>query len=198
MIDWNGDGKIDFCRAVGNTGGYGSYLQCTISTGDSSYEQNVGAIGDWGYSDRRWMIDWNGDGKTDFCRAVGNSSGYGSYLQCAFSSANGAVDVNVGEIQDWGYSDRRWMIDWDGDGKTDFCRATGNSSGPGSYLDCAMSTGTRRNLVRVGETQDWGYSDRRWMTDWNGDGKVDYVRAVGNTSGWGSWLLGSFANAPNG
>jgi len=197
MIDWNGDGKIDFCRATGNSSGSGSYLQCSLSTGTGAQDIWV-PIGDWGYDDRRWMADWNGDGKIDFCRAVGQPSGPGSYLQCAFSNGNGANDMMVGEIQDWGYGDRRWMIDWNGDGKADFCRATGNTSGSGSYLSCALSTGISRQLTNVGELTDWGYGDRRWMADWNGDGKVDFLRAVGNTSGSGSWLLGAIANAPNG
>ncbi|MBI2395654.1 MAG: hypothetical protein HYV09_39175, partial [Deltaproteobacteria bacterium] len=149
MADWNGDRKADYCRAVGNSGGAGSYMMCSLSTGTGRRDAYVAAVGDWGYSDRRWMTDWNGDGKTDYCRAVGNSGGYGSYLLCSLSNGEGANDVYAATVSDWGYSDRRWMIDWNGDGKTDYCRAVGNTGGYGSYLLCSLSTGTGARDVYV-------------------------------------------------
>jgi hypothetical protein len=48
------------------------------------------SVADWGYSDRRRMVDFNGDGRADYCRAVGNSSGSGSYLGCALSTEGGS------------------------------------------------------------------------------------------------------------
>jgi len=39
-------------------------------------------IADWGYTDRRWMVHANGDGRADFCRAVGDPSGPNSFLPC--------------------------------------------------------------------------------------------------------------------
>jgi hypothetical protein len=198
-VDFNGDGLTDYCRAVGNGGGAGSYLACSLSTGSGlSGEYTVFApLGDWGYSDRRWMVDFNGDGKADYCRAVGNGGGAGSYLACSLSTGTGlSGEYTVfAPLSDWGYGGRRWMADFNGDGKADYCRAVGNGSGPGSYLACSFSTGTGLSaeysfLAPVG---DWGYDDRRWMVDFNGDGRADYCRAVGNGGGAGSYLACSLS-----
>jgi RHS repeat-associated protein len=193
-VDFNGDGKTDYCRAVGNSWGNGSYLGCSLSTGTGlSGEFTVQVpVSDWGYSDRRWWVDFNGDGKTDYCRAVGNSSGNGSYLGCSLSTGTGlSVEFTVqAPVSDWGYYDRRWWVDVNGDGKPDYCRAVGNSWGNGSYLRCSLSTGTGLSgefTVQV-PVSDWGYADRRWWVDADGDGKPEFCRAVGNSSGSGSYV----------
>jgi hypothetical protein len=256
MIDSNGDGKADYCRAAGNSAGSGSYLRCTFSTGtaftnsnsdlwsplgdwghsdrrwmidvnDDNYTDYCRAsvehdgllrctysngfgfyppnldsyypIADWGYSDRRWMIDFNGDGRADYCRAAGTWEGSGSYLRCTFSNVGGFPDNSSDTwvpMDDWGYSDRRWMVDFNGDGKTDYCRAVG---GPGasSHLRCSVSNGSGFSSPGADPwipMDDWGYSDRRWMIDVNGDAKADFCRAVGAPYGDGSYLRCSLSN----
>jgi hypothetical protein len=98
-------------------------------------------ISDWGHSDRRWMVDFNGDGKADYCRSVGSDSGAGSYLGCSLSTGSGLSGeyTVMSQISDWGYSDRRWMADFNGDGKADYCRSVGSDSGAGSYLNCSTN-----------------------------------------------------------
>jgi hypothetical protein len=198
MADFNGDGKADYCRAVGNSSGAGSYLACALSTGiglESEYS-TMAPVDDWGYADRRWMVDFNGDGKADYCRAVGKSSGSGSYLACSLSTGDGLESHTVKEpVADWGYADRRWMVDFDGDGKADYCRAVGKSSGAGSYLACARSTGDglESEYTVMAPVADWGYAGRRWMADFNGDGRADFCRAVGNGSGAGSYFACAFS-----
>jgi len=189
MADFNGDGKSDYCRATGASGGAGSYLTCAFSNGSGFPSQTSSQVWDWGYSDRRWMVDFNGDGKADYCRATGYSSGAGSYLTCALSNGSGFSTQVSMEIADWGYSDRRWFADRNGDGKADYCRATGLSSGVGSYLNCAYSTGVNLGRDMPIQIWDWGYGDRRWTADVTGDKKGDYCRAVGASAGSDSYLL---------
>ncbi|MDI1434648.1 hypothetical protein [Polyangium sorediatum] len=194
MADFNGDGKADYCRAVGNSSGSGSYLSCSLSNGSGFSGDVLAPVGDWGYGDRRWMADFNGDGKADYCRATGNSSGAGSYLRCSLSNGSGFSGDVLAPVGDWGYGDRRWMADFNGDGKADYCRAVGNSSGAGSNLGCSLSNGAGFSGEVLAPVGDWGYGDRRWMADFNGDGKADYCRAVGNSSGAGSNLGCSLSN----
>lgn len=152
-------------------------------------------LSDWGYSDRRWMVDFNGDGKADYCRAVGETSGPQSWLGCTFSNGSTftkSIDIWA-PVGDWGHANRRWMVDFNGDGKSDYCRATGASSGPGSFLTCSLSNGSEFSSTVSAPISDWGYADRRWMADVNGDGKADFCRAVGESSGGFSWLGCAFS-----
>jgi hypothetical protein len=196
MVDFNGDGKADYCRAVGtSSGGPNSYLRCSLSSGSGFSGEVFSPIDDWGYSDRRWMADFNGDGKADYCRAVGTSSGAGSYLRCSLSSGSGFSGDTWPLVDDWGYSGRRWMADFNGDGKADYCRAVGTSSGgANSYLRCSLSSGSGFSSNTWPLVDDWGHSDRRWMVDFNGDGKADYCRAVGESEGYGSYLRCSLSS----
>jgi hypothetical protein len=133
-------------------------------------------INDWGYDDKRWVVDFNGDGKADLCRAAGNNNG--DLLVCAFSTGTGLSPDMYFPVADWGYAGRRWMADFNGDGKADLCRAVGNNNG--DLLACMFSTGTGLTGDHYFPVADWGYDGRRWMVDFNGDGKADLCRAVGN------------------
>ncbi len=154
---------------MGNPSGEGSYLACSLSIASSSTNDIVVPIADWGYADRRWFADVNGDGRADFCRAVGDSSGEGSYLACSLSIASSSTNDTMVPIADWGYADRRWLVDVNGDGKADFCRAVGNSSGEDSYLACSLfieASGANDTMAPI---SDWGHADR-WLADVTGDG----------------------------
>ncbi len=96
--------------------------------------------------DPRWLVDVNGDGNADFCRAASAASGS---LACSLSvaSSSSSSQDTVVPINDWGYADRRWFADVNGDGKADFCRAVGNPSGEGSYLACSLSIQTSARMT---------------------------------------------------
>jgi hypothetical protein len=176
MVDVNGDRKADYCRAVGEGSGPNSYLTCTLSTGTGLGGDVTVQIDDWGYSDRRWMADFNGDGKADFCRAVGDTSGPNSYLACTFANGSGfthGIDVMM-PMSDWGYSDRRWMVDVNGDGKADYCRAGGEGWGGSSYLVCSLSSGSGFYATSWYWMPDWGDSDKRFWADIDGDHGAEY------------------------
>lgn len=200
-IDVTGDGIVDYCRAVGDTSGNGSYLACNISDGQGGFtKQTSASLPEWGYSDRRWWIDVTGDGIADYCRGVGDTSGSGSYMDCNISDGQGGFTKQVfASLPDWGYADRRWWIDVNGDGIADFCRANGNTSGSGSYMTCSISDGQGNFSKQVSTALgDWGFSDRRWWVDVNGDGLQDYCRASGADSGSGSYLACNISDGAGG
>lgn len=69
-IDINNDGRIDFCRFVGDTPNV--YIACDVgSTNQYAYKSKRKIDG--GYSNRyRGFTDINGDGYGDYCRYVGS------------------------------------------------------------------------------------------------------------------------------
>ncbi len=87
-VDVNGDGQTDWCRSVGNGAGSGNDgIICVTNLGSGGTEQTVYTnmlasngsyygVG-WGARAQAW-VDVNGDGKTDWCRSVGNGAGSGN------------------------------------------------------------------------------------------------------------------------
>lgn len=187
-VDVNGDGLQDYCYAAGSGSGEGSYLKCRISNGAGFGSEVAALIDDWGYADRRWWVDVNGDGRQDYCSAVGNGTGAGSYMKCRLSTGTGFSEATLTAMEDWGYEDRRWWVDVNGDGRLDYCFAAGSSEGAGSFLKCRLSDGVRFDTETITVIKDWGYSGRRWWVDINGDGRLDYCYAGGADSGEGAQL----------
>lgn len=72
FVDVDGDRKQDYCRVVGS-GFPSSFVWCTLSEGTSFGATVKSPSLDWGYPDTRQWRDVNGDGRADFCRAVGNN-----------------------------------------------------------------------------------------------------------------------------
>ncbi|MCB2264074.1 MAG: hypothetical protein LGR52_14235 [Candidatus Thiosymbion ectosymbiont of Robbea hypermnestra] len=70
-IDVNNDGRIDYCRFVGDSPNI--FIACDIGTSNQYAYQSVKGI-DQGYGDMpRGFKDINRDGYGDYCRCVGNS-----------------------------------------------------------------------------------------------------------------------------
>ncbi|MDO6708658.1 VCBS repeat-containing protein [Photobacterium sp. 1_MG-2023] len=183
--DIDGNGFQDYCRAVSDAG-HGGTLRCDLFNGDRIYATKDLHVDDWGYDDRRWWTDINGDGASDYCRAVGDKSGANSRLRCSLGSVGKVNDLKTGfEVSglDWGYSDKRWWVDFNKDGKQDYCRAVGSK--PYTMLCTSMNgsnTGSNYSFV----ISDWGYTSKNWIVDINSDGNVEYCGHVGETSGLNS------------
>ncbi|QUJ68598.1 hypothetical protein KDD30_05655 [Photobacterium sp. GJ3] len=183
--DIDGNGFQDYCRAVSDAG-HGGTLRCDLFNGDRIYATKDLHVDDWGYDDRRWWTDINGDGASDYCRAVGDKSGANSRLRCSLGSVGKVNDLKTGfEVSglDWGYSDKRWWVDFNKDGKQDYCRAVGGK--PYTMLCTSMSgSNTWSNYSFV--ISDWGYTSKNWIVDINSDGNIEYCGHVGKTSGLNS------------
>jgi RHS repeat-associated protein len=130
-----------------------------------STEETTSVSLDWGRDHGKQWADFNGDGKADFCRVVGN----GGEVRCALSTGSGFGPTEISGYLDTGDDNigRQWA-DFDGDGRADFCRWNGGRG------QCNLSTGTGLDAVTYSTDQYWGFGDSivRWA-DFNGDGRAD-------------------------
>jgi hypothetical protein len=186
FADVNGDGKADFCRAVGDNN---RFLACNLAEttgfGANQYQfQSIEAI-DLGHADApRSFADVNGDSKADFCRLVGDTN---RFLACNLAEANG-FGANQYQFQsipgiDLGHAVApRSFVDVNGDKKADFCRIVGN---PKWFLACNLAEnngfGSNQYLFAGYTDTDLGYADAlRGFVDANGDRRSDFCRTVGS------------------
>ena len=138
--------------------------------------------------------DFNGDGKTDYMWSPGyGQDHYPFYI--VYGTDNGFVippvltPVLPGEliegVSTWSYS--YWIGDFNGDGKADYMWDSGEYNGR-LYIAYGTSTGLTipdyYNPALSGGTP--ASSNLRWIGDFNGDGKMDYmyVPNIGG-GGWG-------------
>jgi hypothetical protein len=181
MVDWDGDGAKDFCRIIGHD----NFITCMFGNGGGVWgargDTRVGGTAqDWGEPETRGFADWDGDGKADYCRLT-CQSGCGLFqtktwqITCSFSDGTSMTDVNLGTIPHGtdGAAGERFWVDWNGDGKTDFCRKAIDQNtpigGPYGYynagLFCAISKGRSGQEHRfVGALDD--YSNRHLGFRW--------------------------------
>ncbi|GAA1806491.1 hypothetical protein GCM10009682_30510 [Luedemannella flava] len=170
FVDFNADGRADFCRLT-------DVPVCSLSTG-TGFNQTFSAPGqDLGWAAGRAWVDFNNDGRADFCRVVGSM--YKS-AQCTISTPDGFGATYTSVSIDPGYDSGRAWIDYNADGRADFCRVVGL----GSYqLACLRSTGSGFETTSVtSATLDPGYDAGRAWTDINGDGRADYCRIVNSSN----------------
>jgi hypothetical protein len=149
FFDFNGDGVPDFCRVEN-----GAHVRCLVgsATGISSAKDYVSIqMPEKQYSDSAGFIDINGDGNTDFCRAM--ESGGLTRIGCMLASGRGWEDAqSLSSGLDIGVSGSRWWADVNGDGAPDYCRAVGGDPGTGerdvtSTLKCSLGSRAATLLV---------------------------------------------------
>ncbi|RKQ90928.1 peptidase M23-like protein [Solirubrobacter pauli] len=186
-VDFDGDGRADFCRLTGGQNNQSSYAQCTLSTGSGFGATITSALTDWGYDSGRAWVDFNGDGKADFCRLTGGQNNQSSYAQCTLSTGNGFGATITSALTDWGYDSGRAWVDFNGDGKADFCRLTGGQNNQSSYAQCTLSTGNAFGATITSALIDWGLDAGRAWTDFDGDGKADFCRLTGGQNNQSSY-----------
>jgi hypothetical protein len=119
------------------------------------------------------FYDFNGDGRADFCNRHGchirTASGFTQFVSFAATFDTWPA---TGERFGW---EGAQFIDFNGDGKTDFCGPTTSNR-----LICLLSNGKDGNRTPVFSSQlDAGHKYWRWWVDINGDGFPDFCRAVG-------------------
>lgn len=193
MTDVNGDRLDDYCRFVGD--GSSIFLSCQISDNfgietDSNYHFNSQPGVDRGYEHLpRWFADVNADGRSDYCRFVGNDlpNGDGIFLSCLLAGTTGfesnQYGYNSAKGIDRGY-DRwpRFLADVNGDSAADFCRFIGDE--PNIRIGCILAQPSRATWSREYLSEpniDRGYDHLpRGLIDINRDGRADFCRYIGN------------------
>ena len=177
--DFNGDGKTDLAKVF--DGGGSANIDVHLSSG-SGFSMVRWATQQGGYSDtQKWFVgDFNGDGKTDFANLF-NDGGSAS-IDVHLSSGSGFSMVRWA-TQQGGYSDtQKWFVgDFNGDGKTDFANLF--NDGGSASIDVHLSSGSAFSSARWA-TQQGGYSDtQKWSAgDFNGDGKTDFAKVFNDSN----------------
>ncbi|PNQ56220.1 hypothetical protein C1141_13910, partial [Vibrio agarivorans] len=168
-FDFNGDGRPDICRKNSK-----NQLICSTNKNGKSFSQSHVFDGiTWGKSSETWWADIDGNGFQDLCSITN-----GAKLSCTRFNAGEIVGGKnqIIPITDFGYKERRWWLDVNGDGAEDFCRGTGKKkSGPGSNMTCSL--GSLKNISRfdndiVIKDIDWGQGHQLWLSD--RDGKMNF------------------------
>lgn len=128
----------------------------------------------------RVLVDFNRDGKADFCRVIGDQFP-NTFAVCNLSTGVGFQDAPLRSIEiDTG----RWMgrawVDIDGDEFPEFCRITGTDY-PNTFLNCAVnnkgvwgSEDLKSGSVDIGDPLA-GY----YWGDIDGDKAIEYCRRIG-------------------
>lgn len=191
-VDFNGDGKADFCRTVGNTGAI--RLACTMSAGTGFGATIMSGVIDPGYEGYQSWVDVNGDGLADYCTVVGDQ--YSQQFICTLSTGTGFGSTIASQPGlDRGYADGAAWVDFNGDGRADYCRIIGDSRY--GWLACNLSTGNGFDFttIRSASVVDNGYGGTRNWVDVNGDGRADFCRVIGNA---GAYQLACTLSTGNG
>ncbi len=140
-------------------------------------------------SNAQHVVDFNGDGKTDFS-VVRNTGGGPTGQITWFTKLNGGAESQT----DWGLNGDFFVPeDYDGDNKTDIAVWRPGAPGSAAYYVLRSSNGTVQ-AVNFGQTGD----DPTVVGDYTGDGLADLaVYRAGATSGAQStwWYLAS--SGPN-
>ncbi|MER7419790.1 VCBS repeat-containing protein [Micromonospora peucetia] len=170
-VDFNGDRRVDYCRVVAAGG---KSLSCTLSNGTSFGSTYTSGGLDPGWTAGQAWVDFNADGRADFCRVIGTWS---QKVQCTVSTGAGFGATYTSGNLDAGWDAGRDWADANGDGRADYCRVVSSSK-----LQCTLSTGTGFGTTFTSANLDGGWDDSRDWVDFNGDGRVDYCRVIGNLS----------------
>jgi hypothetical protein len=218
--DVDGDGRADFCRAVGTTAD--QRIRCLMSGPNGftrdvlshTLNSSVTAIDGWGFNDGASFVDVNGDGKSDYCRIISTVANQFS-LRCTLSTGDGwartvpqdaawerwlsVAEANFGSTPlDPGHAQFRWWVDVNGDGQADFCRAVGGDpEKTTSTMSCRLASGNRfafSDILIPGI--GFGQAGSRSWCDANGDGIQEYCRTGRMPNDAGLIIHAGLPNAP--
>lgn len=173
--DVNGDGKADAVVFYPGPGLAGNWYVAP-STGSAFAGASLWIAGTGAGSDRQFLSDVNGDGKSD---AVMYWSGTGNYLVALSggSSFLGGTWWSLGQI---GGSTNQLMGDVNGDGRADaVVYSAGNGTWYASLSDGASFTGFGQWATGHGAG-----SSNQLLADVTGDGRADAVAFFGAPHGW--------------
>ena len=179
--DLNGDGQLDLCGLVTQSGGQNGSdtvtRQCNLTDGAGGMLATFGSAAVDEFTDQGW-VDVNGDGRDDRCALVATRTSQG--LEVEIITWSPTCTISTGTA--WGASfaggavlpyaifsgSVKWL-DVDGDGQADFCWLS-----TGGVPQCFLSTGTSFGTTLTGAAVSLSQTQGRDWVDFNGDGKIDY------------------------
>ncbi len=187
--DFDGDGINDFCRFLGSGTRASSFIACTLATGrdiahlydGGTYKANITS---WGQSGA-W-VDVNGDHAADYCRVLpSHTNTHRGSLACTLSQGKAkgfgvTITSPKGRLIDLGEPSGRAWIDFNKDGRADFCSLSQTKSGT-QNLVCWLSEGDHfADKPLISGEVHWSRtpSHRVWI-DVNFDGKTDFCTIAG-------------------
>lgn len=140
----NDDPRPDYCEIE-----TGSQLVCRLSSTAAGllFAAPVSTHLDVGHPGTRVLVDFDADHRADFCRAVGDGpshpNGRESFVRCTSAQLTGGAltwgATRTSFETDWG-RDGQW-VDFNRDGKTDYCRVVGATNFVDSRVVCTAATG---------------------------------------------------------
>ena len=164
-VDYNADGKADYCRLTAAV-----ELQCTLATGRGFGGTVATPALDAGYPEQRLWGDVDGNGGADYCRRVDSPSN--QRYQCSLASPEGFTLQSAGQALEWGDVNGTALADATGDGKADFCRVTANQA------ICSPLTADGFGPGFSAPVDPGPVEGRAWV-DVNADGTADFCRVLG-------------------
>lgn len=146
-VDFNGDGKKDYCTAAVTSGVLGSakgFLRCILSSGTGFGDTIIANTSDesgldLGYEPTYDWADVNGDGRADFC----GTDSMGTARKCYHANANGFGPAVTGANFSLVAGE---LVDFDGDGLVDNCQNTFGMN-VNSITKCKPASGSFPDLL---------------------------------------------------
>ncbi|MEO8700336.1 MAG: RHS repeat-associated core domain-containing protein [Kofleriaceae bacterium] len=161
--DFDGDGRADLATRTGND------VMVALSTGDGFARPTVwSGPSTWGVREATYIVDYDGDGRADILTTrdrhiyVMRSTGTGFTLLDLFWNVN-ATNLS---------SDRMWVGDFNGDGKTDITARQSLGGGLATMFVC-LSTGTAFDCTE--STTPDSFGRKNFAADFDGDGRTDLL-----------------------
>jgi hypothetical protein len=206
FTDFNGDERMDLCRAAGNAEGH-LEVTCYNRKGDGNFSDSVsftqtlagttGWTGDWQYGEALHFTDFNGDGRVDLCSARGNAEGFLD-VACFQRNAEGnfpeapsfeqTLTGKGGWVDRWQYGEAFHFADVNRDGQVDLCGAYGDAAASGQLNVFCFFRGADGRFPEAlsfeqkfarGWTNRYQYGEALHFVDIDGDGFVDLCGARG-------------------
>ncbi|MGL4598907.1 MAG: FG-GAP-like repeat-containing protein [Bacteroidia bacterium] len=167
--DFNGDGISDFF-AASSQGGTIYYYNAQTRTFSSNKSVSGLLISSGCYPNKCvWQGDFNGDGLSDLCSAMGTSA----YVN--FGNATNGLNAYKQQNNLSIYKGNTYAADFNGDGLTDIFSCN-PSTGYLTFSNWSDSTGFRSSITipnmnfTISSSQSY-----TWVADYNGDGLADIL-----------------------
>lgn len=172
VADFNGDGRADLVNIFAENGQ--ANMDVHLNTGTAfALQRWATATGAITTTDRWFIADANGDGRSDIYRLYQGPTGMD--IQVYGNNGTNFVVRTPFETKRGFWSSQKWFVaDMNGDGKVDFINVF-DDNGQAS-VDVHLTTGTTFKSERWMTQRGGFWDEQRWfVADVNGDGRADLI-----------------------